>query len=86
MSQHETIPPDSGQILSIFHRLSKLNADELDAMDYLLAKLEAGRLKHGPLCLDTDSRDWEAEISAELADREHYRAFAAIQRKRREER
>lgn len=61
---------------------AQLNADELEAMRYLIAKLLAGKAKHGPLDLDSDTRDMEAEELAEHADGVFYRAFQAIQRKR----
>lgn len=63
-------------------RLALLNADELEALEMLLDKLLAGKAKHGPLDLDTDTRDWLAEMSAEAFDKAFYAAFALIQRKR----
>ncbi len=79
-----SVPADRAHLLAdMLGRLAALNVDELLAIDYLVAKLEAGRRKHGPLELDTDSRDWFEEAAQESADREHYKAFAAIQKKRR---
>lgn len=78
----DTIPPDSGRLLSLFGKLSKLNADEIDSIDYLTDKLIAGREKHGPLDLASDRRDWFVEATQELADRQCYEAFAAVQRRR----
>lgn len=78
----DTIPPDSGRLLSLFNKLSRLNTDEVESIDYLTDKLIAGREKHGPLDLATDKRDWGKEIAEELADVEHYRAFAAVQKRR----
>lgn len=78
----DTIPPFSELLISLTSRIAKFNADELDAIDFLVSKLETGRIKHGPLDLATDTRDWAAEQAAELADREYYRAFAAIQQRR----
>lgn len=61
---------------------ARLNADELGAMHYLMSKLLAGNAKHGPLDLDTDQRDWDAETLEEQADAAFYQTFKAIQRRR----
>lgn len=79
----DTIPPHSELLMSLTARLAKLNPDELDAIDFLVEKLEAGRLKHGPLDLGSDTRDWFAEVCEERADIAHYEAFAIIQQRRR---
>lgn len=63
-------------------KLGQLNADELEAAEMLIDKLLAGKAKHGPLDLDTDQRDWFAEIAAEQLDTAFYMMFALIQRKR----
>lgn len=63
--------------------LRKLNADELEAVAYLVAKLLAGSKKHGPLALATDARDWPSEMMEEYADALFYAAFASVQRTRR---
>lgn len=81
---NDTLPSGAGQLLSLFNKLSKLNADEIDSIDYLTDKLIAGREKHGPLDLASDRRDWFVEATQELADRQCYEAFAAVQRGRRQ--
>lgn len=63
--------------------LGRLNADELEAVAYLVAKLLAGSKKHGPLQLATDARDWPSEACEEYADALFYAAFASVQRARR---
>ena len=63
--------------------LRKLNADELEAVHYLISKCIAGAQKHGPLMLETDRRDWTQEIVEEMADAAFYGAFAVVQRARR---
>lgn len=63
--------------------LGRLNADELEAVAYLIAKLLAGAKKHGPLALATDARDWPSEMLEEYADALFYAAFASVQRTRR---
>ena len=62
--------------------LRKLNADELEAVHYLIAKCIAGAQKHGPLMLETDRRDWTQEILEEAADALFYASFASVQRAR----
>jgi hypothetical protein len=63
--------------------LRQLNADELEAVAYLIQKLIAGGKKHGPLALATDARDWPSEMMEEYADALFYAAFASVQRARR---
>ena len=63
--------------------LGRLNADELEAVAYLVAKLLAGSKKHGPLHLAVDRRDWPSEMLEEYADALFYAAFASVQRTRR---
>lgn len=63
-------------------KLGQLNADELEAVEYLVDKVINGALKHGGLDLNSDQRDWDAEILAEYADAAFYATFRAIQRKR----
>jgi hypothetical protein len=63
--------------------LGRLNADELEAIHYLIAKLIAGSAKHGPLALASDRRDWPSEMMEEYADALFYAAFASVQRQRR---
>lgn len=63
--------------------LRRLNADELEAVHYLIAKLITGARKHGPLALATDRRDWPSEMLEEYADALFYAAFASVQRTRR---
>jgi len=75
-------PADPRDLAAFCLDASRLNADELEAMRYLMAKLLAGKAKHGPLDLDSDTRDMEAEELAEHADGVFYRSFKAIQRKR----
>lgn len=63
--------------------LRKLNADELEAVHYLIRKLIAGARKHGALALASDRRDWPSEMLEEYADALFYAAFASVQRQRR---
>lgn len=63
--------------------LGRLNADELEAIHYLIAKLLAGSAKHGPLALASDRRNWTQEMLEEFADAAFYAAFASVQRQRR---
>jgi hypothetical protein len=63
--------------------LGRLNADELEAIHYLIVKLIAGSAKHGPLALASDRRDWPSEMVEEYADALFYAAFASVQRQRR---
>ena len=60
--------------------LGRLNADELEAVAYLVARLIAGGQKHGPLQLASDRRDWPSEMLEEYADALFYAAFASVQR------
>lgn len=75
-------PSSRADITRVAVKLGQLNADELEALEMLLDKLLAGKAKHGPLDLDTDQRDWLAEMSEEAFDGAFYAAFAIIQRKR----
>lgn len=45
-----------------------LAGDELDVLAYVKARLSAGRLAYGQLRLADDSRKWDNELAAELAD------------------
>lgn len=63
--------------------LARLNADELEAVAYLIVRLITGSRKHGPLALATDARDWPSEMLEEYADALFYAAFASVQRQRR---
>jgi hypothetical protein len=73
-----TDDPHSTRLLSIRARLGSLNADELEAFDVLLAKLEQGKRDHGPLDLATDRRNFKIEGVQELRDLLWYLSFASI--------
>lgn len=75
-------PATHTSVAAVAIKLSRLNADELEAIDLLLEKLLAGKAKYGPLDLDTDQRDWLAEIVGEQLDTAFYVIFALIQRRR----
>ena len=62
--------------------LDLLNSDELEAIQYLIAKLLAGKAKHGPLDLSSDGRDFLAETVEEYADAAFYVAFGAMKQRR----
>lgn len=79
-----TIPPESELLLSMFGRLAKYSRDELEVIEYLMSKYEAGRNKHGPLHIDSDTRDFLEEDTEEQADSRFYRAIMVIKRERRE--
>jgi hypothetical protein len=72
----------STRLLSIRARVGFLNADELEAFDVLLAKLEQGKRDHGPLDLNKDGRNFREEGRHELRDWLWYFAFEAIQQRR----
>jgi len=76
MDEHAT------RLLDMRARLGSLNADELEAFDVMLAKLEQGKRDHGPLDLDTDKRDFPAEGREELRDWLWYRAFHEVKQRR----
>lgn len=76
MTHHE-------RLFTALDDLHRLNADELEAVHYLVLKLIAGGKKHGPLHLATDARDWPSEMVEEYADALFYAAFASVQRTRR---
>lgn len=78
----ESRPASRADITRVAVKIGLLNADELEALEMLLDKLLAGKAKHGPLDLDTDTRDWLAEIVGEQLDTSFYAVFALIQRKR----
>ncbi len=72
----------STRLLSVRARLGSLNADELEAFDVLLAKLEQGKRDHGPLNLSADGRDFIEEGRQELRDWLWYAAFREVQGRR----
>ena len=76
MTHHE-------RLITALDDLHRLNADELEAVHYLVLKLIAGSRKHGPLNLASDRRDWPSEMMEEYADALFYAAFASVQRTRR---
>ena len=76
MTHHE-------RLITALDDLPRLNADELEAVHYLVLKLIAGSRKHGPLNLASDRRDWPSEMMEEYADALFYAAFASVQRTRR---
>jgi hypothetical protein len=77
-----TADSHSTRLLSVRAQLGHLNADELEAIEYLVKKLLDGKAKHGPLVLDGDPRNWSDEIVEELADAQFYRAFLVMQTRR----
>jgi hypothetical protein len=66
--------------------LDRLNADELEVVARFIAKLEAGKIKHGPLDLASDTRDMLAEWEAEAVDGAAYAIMATIKARRARER
>lgn len=66
------------RLLEVRARLGQLNADELEAFDFLLEKLETGKIDHGSLDLATDPRNWLEEARQEQADRVWYLAFDGL--------
>lgn len=58
-------------------RLADCAHDELRVLDKLLARLELGRKKYGPLDLGK-ARDWDREESEELLDARIYQACAEL--------
>ncbi len=63
--------------------LGLLNADELEVARYFISKIIRGKAKHGPLDLDTDTRDWLAESVEERVDDAAYSIMSLVQRNRR---
>jgi hypothetical protein len=67
-------------VLDQLHKdIDRLNADELRVLRLLVDKLTLGKLKHGPLDLERDRRDWLQELLAEQLDATHYIAMAIAQ-------
>jgi hypothetical protein len=77
-----TADPHSTRLLSVRAQLGHLNADELEAIEYLVLKLLDGKAKHGPLVIDEDGRDFMAELVQEYADGAFYAAFSVIRKRR----
>ena len=71
------------RLLEVRARLGNLNEDELEAFDFLLEKLETGKVDHGALNLETDPRNWLDEARQEQADRVWYLAFDGVITRRR---
>jgi hypothetical protein len=62
-----------------------LNLDECEALLVFAEKLWAGRLKHGPLDLSTDTRDFRRERLQERLDESFYLVFESLVARRRQE-
>jgi hypothetical protein len=58
--------------------LTRLNSDELEVIHVFIAKLEAGKLKHGPLDLDSDRRDLLKEWEEEQIDGAMYAVMLGV--------
>lgn len=70
------------RLLNVCAMAAKFNADELEALEYIVQKGINGIDKHGHLDLATDPRCWREEGRQELADFVWYWAFDAVQRRR----
>jgi hypothetical protein len=57
---------DAWDLLSL--RCERLNRDELRVLADVAERLGMGRSVYGPMCLETDPRDWRAELRAEVLD------------------
>lgn len=72
---------DVGQLAA---RLQELTRDELAVVVQVVTRLlDVGRRSYGPLQLDSDQRDFEAEADDEITDWMIYRAMNRISRARR---
>lgn len=63
--------------------VDELNGDEIEVLARFAAKIRNGSRKHGPMCLDADTRHWQREIQAERADAACYGYMEEIQEERR---
>ena len=61
----------------------RMNADELEVLGRFARKIVNGAAKHGPMSLDTDTRDWAVEIQEEMTDAACYMHMREIQYERR---
>lgn len=77
----QTIPPESELLIETLTilRESKYSHSELLAIRLLLVKMRDGSIKHGPLDLTSDGRNWREEKRGELADWLWYDIFAEVQ-------
>jgi len=64
----------------------KMNADELEVLALVARKIVNGSAKHGPMALDTDTRNWPKEIQDERIDAALYGYMEQIQTERRKAR
>lgn len=69
---------DDSDVRYVLASLQHLNADEMRGVARLVAKLRAGKEKHGGLDLATDKRDFRLERRAEYEDALWYRIFEEI--------
>lgn len=60
--------------------LAEWTDDELDVMGVGWDRMNRSRVVYGPLDLETDERDFDAEAAEEAADRLAYRAMAKLSR------
>ncbi len=61
----------------------QMNADELELLGLVALKIVNGSAKHGPMQLDTDTRDFDVEMQAERIDLALYGYMDQIRRDRR---
>src|SRR5574343_474806 len=57
---------DAWDLLSL--RCERLGRDEIAVLADIAERLGIGRSVYGPMCLETDRRDWRAELRAEALD------------------
>ena len=57
---------DAWDLLSL--RCERLNRDEIAVLADIAERLGIGRSVYGPMCLETDKRNWRAELRAEALD------------------
>src|SRR5512139_2098364 len=62
--------------------LDRLNQDELEVAAEFIAKMEGGKVKHGPMDLASDTRDLLDEWKQEAVDGAAYAIMAVIKTRR----
>jgi hypothetical protein len=63
-------------------RIAALGDDHRDVIERLIAKAESGAVKYGELRLDSDPRDFSAELVLELLDAVHYATMDNVRLRR----
>lgn len=62
--------------------LCTFSPDEREVLMFIAARIDKARPQYGPMVIDSDQRDWDAEAHFEDVDAVVYRSVAHIKKQR----